>query len=563
MNKFIIILFFLLLIVGLPSFISAATTRIIDPDYNFAWSPNAGWINFAPTDSNGNYIGINITDSAVTGNAWSDNFGWIDFAPSNCSGKSNCGVKNTSTGILSGSAWNANVGWIDFAGVTIGSNGHFLHAANGNDIIGNIEFENCGTHCQVKEILILPSGGLGSSCSSNSDCGIYYCGTDGICGGVDAVCSTDDDCDIDNQCNSGICVSSIGILPPSSGVCGSSNGESFVTAPTTNLCSAGTATSVSGSGPWTWTCSGVNGGSSSSTCTATVTSNPITSSGGGGLLLPSGPNIPEGGFKIVINNGAPKTNNPVVTLAFNGGLDVVKIEISLNPDFSGASLEAYEPIKSFVLPTGDGLKIVYAKFIDKNGAASSIVSSSILLDTQAPSLAVVSSKKTFSDDEQVILNGTADPNSEILFSWDDKYASVTSQSDGSWSGNFGYFSPGNHLMDITIKDGAGNIKTEAVNISILSEQPAPPSTPGIPGTPTAPATSTTPINPKNPATMGSSRNNPSAAQSLINDIQNRISPLINYIFPKKQNPKPVISVPKETPQVLKHIWNLLPVKAQK
>ena len=39
------------------------------------------------------------------------------------------------------------------------------------------------------------------------------------------------------------------------GECGTSNGASFAIAPTTNLCSAGTASEVTGTGSWAWTCS--------------------------------------------------------------------------------------------------------------------------------------------------------------------------------------------------------------------------------------------------------------------------------------------------------------------
>ena len=53
------------------------------------------------------------------------------------------------------------------------------------------------------------------------------------------------------------------------GVCGSSNGVTFTSAPTSNLCNAGTPSTVSGSGPWLWGCQGVNGGSSAS-CSAKV-----------------------------------------------------------------------------------------------------------------------------------------------------------------------------------------------------------------------------------------------------------------------------------------------------
>lgn len=53
------------------------------------------------------------------------------------------------------------------------------------------------------------------------------------------------------------------------GKCGSANGGTFVSAPTSNLCSAGTASAVSGTGPWTWSCVGLNGGSTA-TCSANI-----------------------------------------------------------------------------------------------------------------------------------------------------------------------------------------------------------------------------------------------------------------------------------------------------
>jgi hypothetical protein len=49
-------------------------------------------------------------------------------------------------------------------------------------------------------------------------------------------------------------------LIPSDGACGSSNGGIFTVAPTTNLCSSGTPSAVTGTGPWFWTCQGANNG---------------------------------------------------------------------------------------------------------------------------------------------------------------------------------------------------------------------------------------------------------------------------------------------------------------
>jgi len=58
------------------------------------------------------------------------------------------------------------------------------------------------------------------------------------------------------------------------GSCGTANGGSFASAPTSNLCATGTASSVSGSGPWSWACYGINGGSTVS-CSAQKTAVPI------------------------------------------------------------------------------------------------------------------------------------------------------------------------------------------------------------------------------------------------------------------------------------------------
>ena len=55
------------------------------------------------------------------------------------------------------------------------------------------------------------------------------------------------------------------------GACGSANGTTASSAPASNLCSTGTASSVAGSGPWTWSCSDPSGGTTGS-CSASTTS---------------------------------------------------------------------------------------------------------------------------------------------------------------------------------------------------------------------------------------------------------------------------------------------------
>ncbi len=93
---------------------------------------------------------------------------------------------------------------------------------------------------------------------------------------------------------------SSGVTPVASlinGACGGSHLGTFTSAPTTDLCNAGTADSVTGSGPWNWTCSGSGGGSNAS-CSANVQTHAVTAdaspaAGGTASCAPSP--VPHGG----------------------------------------------------------------------------------------------------------------------------------------------------------------------------------------------------------------------------------------------------------------------------
>lgn len=115
---------------------ASVTDGTIDNTHKYAWSENAGWLNFGCLNCN-----VRITDSALTGYVWSENYGWINLAPTKG------GVKNDGEGILSGYAWGESLGWINFSGVTINSVGKFSGSASG-DISGQINFD-CA-NCAVK-----------------------------------------------------------------------------------------------------------------------------------------------------------------------------------------------------------------------------------------------------------------------------------------------------------------------------------------------------------------------------------------------------------------------------
>ncbi|MBK6429471.1 hypothetical protein [Candidatus Amarolinea dominans] len=94
------------------------------PPKKWAWSTNAGWINFAPTAPNGAFTdGVAVYPDHLEGYAWAENAGWIRLGTHTSGGAwtyantsaTNYGVnRNPTTGALSGYAWSSTSGWIKF-----------------------------------------------------------------------------------------------------------------------------------------------------------------------------------------------------------------------------------------------------------------------------------------------------------------------------------------------------------------------------------------------------------------------------------------------------------------
>ncbi|MEJ0053951.1 MAG: hypothetical protein WDN10_04495 [bacterium] len=150
---------------ALPAFASETSGTVLDSQ-KFGWGDKIGWINFAPTDGS-EYVGLVITDSAVTGFAWSRDFGWIRFDPPN----SGQGVTNTPEGVLGGSAWVASLGWISMEGVTINQNGEFTGIAGvaGTDT-ARISFDcsRCGVQTDWRPASVRGGGGNNGGGSGNN-----------------------------------------------------------------------------------------------------------------------------------------------------------------------------------------------------------------------------------------------------------------------------------------------------------------------------------------------------------------------------------------------------------
>lgn len=99
----------------------ALADTTISPTQKFAYSANAGWINFRP-DQPVSSTGIVVGEFFLSGFAYGANIGWLDLGdgtpPNGIQYQNNSavdfGVNHDGAGNLSGMAYGANIGWINF-----------------------------------------------------------------------------------------------------------------------------------------------------------------------------------------------------------------------------------------------------------------------------------------------------------------------------------------------------------------------------------------------------------------------------------------------------------------
>jgi len=123
----------------------------------YAWSENAGWLNF---NSANNSASVQIYADHLEGYVWAENIGWIRLGSHSGGGahtyannsNTTYGVNHNGNGGLSGYAWSENAGWINFqttySQVTIDATGVFDGYAWGENI-GYIHFRNASPAYQV------------------------------------------------------------------------------------------------------------------------------------------------------------------------------------------------------------------------------------------------------------------------------------------------------------------------------------------------------------------------------------------------------------------------------
>lgn len=98
----------------------AATIDPFDEGAQFAWSENAGWVNFEPTTMDilqSSSFGATVFTDHVRGWAWSENAGWVNLSCENFAGCDTVsfGITNDGGGNLAGYGWSENAGWVSFS----------------------------------------------------------------------------------------------------------------------------------------------------------------------------------------------------------------------------------------------------------------------------------------------------------------------------------------------------------------------------------------------------------------------------------------------------------------
>lgn len=88
-------------------------------------------------------------------------------------------------------------------------------------------------------------------------------------------------------------------------------------------------------------------------------------------------------FSVAIEQGRPKTGSRSVTLTLAASGSAALMQVSNDSDMSGAAWFTYQTSYSWQLTSGDGEKMVYARFRDSEDNESEVVSDAIELDTQA------------------------------------------------------------------------------------------------------------------------------------------------------------------------------------
>lgn len=254
---------------------------------------------------------------------------------------------------------------------------------------------------------------------------------------------------------------------------------------------------------------------------------------------------PFAGLSVLINNGASSTNSAEVNIQISGGSSdtISTIDISNFENFQDFSNKTYQAEVPWVLTLGDGVKTIYVRLHNAQNQTSSVLTSNIELITRLPDIEVdgaIGSTRggtgaDYTVNQDVIVSGKTDPESTVIISFDDKYASVKSDEKGNYSADIGKIPEGTRTVELNVTNKHGNSRSVEINLVVK-----PPEN-NIQGT-------------------GSGPQPEEEKKSIFENIKEKVQNFFN--LKPVEFASPTIIIPKKLPAVLTGKWTLFHIIPQ-
>lgn len=213
----------------------------------------------------------------------------------------------------------------------------------------------------------------------------------------------------------------------------------------------------------TWTCSLTNMAAGANMIVVTATDTPLGNKGTAAASIQYDNTVPAG--TVIINQGATITGSLAVTLNLSAtdNSGAVSSARFSNDGTNWGAWGAYASAKTWNLTSGDGLKTVYAQFMDAAGNASSTVSDTITLDTTAPSVVINPVTSPTKVTTQTI-SGAREADNTISVAAPGGLANQVSYPTATtWQCPIN-LQEGTNAITVTARDGAGNTASAATSI---------------------------------------------------------------------------------------------------
>jgi PKD repeat protein len=177
---------------------------------------------------------------------------------------------------------------------------------------------------------------------------------------------------------------------------------------------------------------------------------------------------------VTIAEGATYTKSPTVTLtlsAEDATSGVAKMRFSYD-NSTWTSWEPYTSSKAWTLTANDGIKTVFAQFMDNAGLTSPIYQDTITLDATTPT-ANAGSDQTVLQGTTVTFDGSGSIDNMGIASYTWTFTDVTLQTLTGPNPKYTFNKIGNFQVTLNVSDYAGNWNTDTMWVNVSADTTSP------------------------------------------------------------------------------------------